>query len=211
MTGTIKHHLDDALLMAYSTGNLPEALSLTVAAHISMCDECRARLGAVDTVGGALIDEGDVASLSLDSFAATMARIEGLEGLVEAKAPAAETDSLLPAPLQDYVSGDADSVEWRSVGMGVKQAVLKTSKEASVRLLYIPAGVAMPDHSHKGKEMTLVLQGAFSDEDGRFARGDIEIADQELHHHPVAEEGEDCICLTAPAFFIQGSDCPHGR
>ncbi|MEM6482767.1 MAG: ChrR family anti-sigma-E factor [Pseudomonadota bacterium] len=197
MTGTIKHHLDDALLMAYSTGNLPEALSLTVAAHISMCDECRARLGAFDTVGGALIDEGDVASLSLDSFAATMARIEGLEGLVEAKAPAAETDSLLPAPLQDYVGSDIDAINWKPIGMGVRQAILPTDKDATARLLFIPAGVAMPDHGHHGTELTLVLKGAYSDEHDRFCRGDIEIANEDMDHTPVADIGEDCICLTA--------------
>ncbi|MBZ0123133.1 MAG: transcriptional regulator, partial [Roseovarius sp.] len=57
MTKTeIRHHLTDALLMAYSAGTLPEAFSLTVAAHVSMCDECRARLGSFDSVGGALIE-----------------------------------------------------------------------------------------------------------------------------------------------------------
>lgn len=41
----------------------------------------------------------------------------------------------------------------------------------------------------------MVLQGAFSDDDDRFARGDVEIADEELHHTPVADISEDCICL----------------
>ena len=53
----------------------------------------------------------------------------------------------------------------------------------------------MPDHSHHGVEMTMVLQGAFQDEDGYFARGDVEIADADLHHTPVADIHEDCICL----------------
>ncbi|MEM9844060.1 MAG: ChrR family anti-sigma-E factor [Pseudomonadota bacterium] len=198
MTGTIKHHLDDALLMAYSTGNLPEAFSLTVAAHISMCDECRARLGAFDTVGGALIDESDVATLSADSFEATMARIGDLENAApETAKPAVKRHGKLPAPLQDYVGGDVDAVNWRPVGMGVKQAILPTDKDATARLLFIPAGVAMPDHGHNGTELTLVLQGAYSDEHDRFSQGDIEIAGEDIDHTPVADTGEDCICLTA--------------
>ena len=56
MTQDIKHHLTDDLLMAYSAGNLPEAFGLIVAAHVSMCDECRARLGAFDTLGGSVIE-----------------------------------------------------------------------------------------------------------------------------------------------------------
>lgn len=184
------------MLMAYSAGNLPEAFSLTVAAHISMCDECRARLGAFDAVGGMLIDESDVAALADDSFEATMARIEGVEA--SSREPQRPIRSgILPAPVQDYVGGDIEAIKWKSVGMGVKQAVLPTSRDATARLLYIPAGTAMPDHGHSGTEMTLVLQGAFSDEVDRFGRGDIEIADEHLDHTPIAEIGEDCICLTA--------------
>jgi len=55
----------------------------------------------------------------------------------------------------------------------------------------------VPDHGHRGTELTLVLQGAFRDEVDRFARGDIEIATEELEHTPVAEAGEPCICLAA--------------
>jgi putative transcriptional regulator len=45
--------------------------------------------------------------------------------------------------------------------------------------------------------LTLVLQGAFADEVDRFGRGDIEIANEDLNHQPIAEMGEDCICLAA--------------
>ena len=191
----IRHHLTDALVMAYASGNLPEAFSLVVATHVSLCDECRARVESYETVGGALLDE-DSAALSDDCFAATMALIEGgPKDPIRVSAP--ERKGTFPAPLQDYVGGDLDKVEWKSVAGGVKQAVLNTSRDATVRLLKIPGGVAMPDHGHRGMELTLVLKGAFRDEDGRFGRGDIEIANEDLHHTPVAEEGEDCICLAA--------------
>jgi putative transcriptional regulator len=61
--------------------------------------------------------------------------------------------------------------------------------------LFIPAGVAMPDHGHHGMEMTMVLQGAFQDEGDHFGRGDVEIADSEIEHTPMADLDEDCICL----------------
>jgi putative transcriptional regulator len=63
--------------------------------------------------------------------------------------------------------------------------------------LHIPAGSAVPDHGHRGTELTLVLQGAFSDEFDRFGVGDLEIATEEDEHTPVAEAGLDCICLAA--------------
>ena len=79
----------------------------------------------------------------------------------------------------------------------MKQAILPTSESASARLLFIPAGAAVPDHGHRGMELTLVLQGAFADETDRFARGDVEVADQDMEHMPVADIGADCICLAA--------------
>ena len=42
-----------------------------------------------------------------------------------------------------------------------------------------------------------MLQGAFKDEFDRFAKGDIEVANEELVHQPVAKPGMDCICLAA--------------
>ena len=194
----VKHHLTDSLLMAYSAGNLPEAFNLIVAAHVTMCDECRARLASFDSVGGALLDEGDAVSIDDNSFAETMRLINSGAVASQIKQPQQpNVKAVLPAPVRDYVGGDLDKVKWRPIGMGVKQAILPTSKDASIRLLYIPAGTAVPDHGHRGMELTLVLQGAFVDETDRFGPGDIEIAGEELNHTPIADIGEDCICLAA--------------
>lgn len=192
MTEQIKHHLNDDILMAYSAGALPEAFSLMVASHVSLCDTCRAQLESFDALGGALLD-GDTADLSESSLADTIAMIAGRAPEPRVSAPV--KSGVLPAPLRDYVGGDVDAIKWRPVGMGVKQAILPTSRDASARLLFIPAGAAVPDHSHNGIELTMVLQGAFSDEDDRFARGDVETADQNVQHTPIADISEDCICL----------------
>ena len=194
MRNEIRHHLNDELLMAYSAGTLPEAFSLVVATHISMCDECRARLESVDALGGAVLEDVGAVDVAEDSLDRVLAMIENSDREMPRVAPKSVT---LPEPLRSYVSGDVDAVNWRRVGGGVKQAVLDTSGPESVRLLYIPGGVAVPDHTHGGTELTLVLQGAFSDQVDRFGRGDVEIADSDLHHQPVAEEGEPCICLAA--------------
>lgn len=192
----IKHHLTDALLMGYAAGTLPEAFNLVVATHISMCDTCRAALAEYDAVGGEVMLDVEPVDLAEDALAATMALIDNAPKFDVPKAKE-KRGGIFPAPLRDYVKGDLDSVKWRRVGGGVRQMVLETSDAASVRLLYIPAGTAVPDHGHRGTELTLVLQGAFVDETDRFAAGDVEVANEDLNHTPVAEEGMDCICLAA--------------
>jgi putative transcriptional regulator len=192
---TIRHHLSDQLLMAYAAGELPEAFNLVVATHVSLCDECRAKLAAFEAVGGAMMEMTDTVAMSDDSLAACLDRIDGLSQ-ANTRRPLKRA-GVFPAPLADYVGGGLEQVKWRPVGMGVKQAMLHTERGASARLLYIPGGQAVPDHGHRGMELTLVLQGAFRDEKDRFGRGDVEIADASLQHTPIAEDGEVCICLAA--------------
>ena len=54
---TIRHHLSEQLLTGYAAGQLPEAFNLIVATHVSLCDECRARLAALEVVGGAILED----------------------------------------------------------------------------------------------------------------------------------------------------------
>ncbi|MDA7423765.1 ChrR family anti-sigma-E factor [Thalassococcus lentus] len=195
MTQDINHHLTDDLIMAYSAGILPEAVNLIVATHISLCDECRAAVESHDALGGAVIENTEAVEVSEACLSGALDLIRN--GAWSApETPVYKDDPVLPAPLRDYVGGSLDDVNWRPVGMGVKQAILPTEDgEATARLLFIPAGTAIPDHGHKGMELTLVLKGAFSDDDGYFARGDIEVAHEDVHHTPVADISEDCICL----------------
>jgi putative transcriptional regulator len=202
----VSHHLPEAVLMAYAAGTLPEAFSLVAACHISICDDCRAALTSYEALGGAVLEQVEKTEISPDAFAATMALIA--KGDAESPTAPAKTagklveipsrnPSIFPTPLESYVGGGPEAVRWRSVGAGVKQAILPCDRDATARLLYIPAGASMPNHSHNGMELTLVLQGAFSDEVAHFVRGDVELGDEDLHHTPVADPGEDCICLAA--------------
>ena len=187
----IKHHLSKELLLAYSAGQLEEGFSLAIATHISMCDQCRAELESMDAMGGAVFENLEPGEIDIDSFSKTLALIDQ----VPEQKIVTLNNKELPEPLADYVGCDLADIDWRPIGMGVKQKILVNSDKVSARLLYIPAGTAVPEHSHKGRELTLVLKGAFKDEIDHFGPGDIELADGHTHHTPVASVDEDCICL----------------
>jgi putative transcriptional regulator len=190
----IKHHISDDLLMGYAAGALPQAFDLVVATHVSLSDDARARLAGFEELGGVVLSDMEEAELAEDSLEQTLARISGTPVREKPEEP---SNGVFPAPLRKIVGGDETAVKWRSLGTGAKQCVLTNDDGVSARLLYIPAGQAMPEHGHRGMELTLVLKGAYRDETDRFARGDVEFADQDMDHTPIAEEGEDCICLVA--------------
>jgi putative transcriptional regulator len=191
---TVKHHLNEQLLMGYAAGILPEAFNLVIATQMSISDEARARLASYESIGGGILEQTDQAEMNSGAFQEVLTKISKAKPKTEAE-PMLE--GVFPKPLQEYVGGDLDAVKWKNLGRGVRQAILKTDGKASARLLYIPAGMAMPDHGHNGLEMTLVLQGAFFDDEDRFARGDIEIGDEDMDHTPTADDSGPCICLAA--------------
>ena len=198
---SVHHHVSDALLAAYATGELAEGWSLAIATHLALCPECRVRLARLEAAAGELLEEAapdDSAGID-QSWEAMRSRLGGSEASVVAARPATSGSArptVLPEPLRSYLGTDVDGLKWKSLGRGASHIIIPTGDgETSVRLLRIPAGSPVPEHSHGGRELTLVLAGCFMDDGERFARGDIEEADETVEHQPVAGAGEDCICL----------------
>lgn len=192
MTG-ITHHISEPLIAAYAAGRLSRPFALVVAAHVSLCDSCRAGLAAHECAGGAVIERDRGTTLSADLRARVFDGLDTDPPFTDAPAPVRMGP--YPGPVADMLQ--RQEPKWKSLGLGAKQAILSQGAEGSVRLLYIPPGQAVPDHGHNGLELTLVLQGAFRDKTGRFGVGDVEIADDDLDHVPTAEDSMACICLAA--------------
>lgn len=188
----IRHHVPEPLLVAYAAGSLGHAFALVVAAHVSLCVDCRARLAAVEAAGGVVLDGLEGAAVSQGVKAALMARLDE-PSLPPPPLPA--RSGIYPGPVALALGGQAP--KWRKLGGGVRQMRLHHDGEGSLRLLFIPPGRAVPDHGHGGLELTLVLQGSFTDQTGRFGAGDVEVANHEIDHRPVAGSDKSCICLAA--------------
>lgn len=186
----IQHHISDDLLDDYRAGSLPHAFSVVVAAHLSLCDDCRARHEARDMFGGALLEGTEAAPLGTDARARIMAALD-----TPPPAPVRRGSGVFPAPVMAELGGRPP--RWRMLGGGIRQQILSADREGSLRLLYIPPGKAVPEHGHRGLELTLVLQGSFADSEGAFRRGDVETAHDDIDHQPIAGPGEPCICLAA--------------
>ncbi len=189
MTG-INHHIPDNLLDQWHAGTLPEPFAVVVAAHLSICSTCRARMESIDMLGGIVLDREAGTPMSGEAKSRMMAALD-----LPSPKPAPAPSGIFPSAVMTALGGGPP--RWRMLGGGIRQQILMADETGSLRLLYIPPGRAVPEHGHQGLELTLVLQGSFSDSGGAFHRGDVETAQEDVDHQPVAGEGDPCICLAA--------------
>lgn len=186
------HHPSDLLLAEYAAGSLDEASALIVSAHLALCPHCRRAVADFECIGGALLEQ--VGGGGFD----TQRRGQAVTAI-------SADLSQQPVPRRDL--SVADSIEamidvygrgpWRWIGPGVyhRRIDLEDNGVRAFMLRGAP-GTELPDHSHSGTELTLVLKGEFSHELGRFGVGDMEEADGGIRHAPRIGN-EECICLVA--------------
>ena len=199
----VHHHLDDASLMRYASGDLDPAFCMVVASHLAMCDESREAVRLAEAVGGACLHQVPDAEVSDGALARITQMIDA--DMAQEKPPAPEAKMIaangasdVPLPLQDLVGGSLDDVDWQWVVPGVQRHKIELAgTDSSLFLLKINPGRKMPEHGHGGTEMTLVLRGSYSDSLGKFGPGDIADLDEHIEHQPVVDSDEPCICLVA--------------
>jgi putative transcriptional regulator len=183
----------DNLLASYVAGALPAPLQHLVGAHLELKDDNRGFVAGLEDMAGSAMERQDGIVLH-DRDARLAAIFNTADGADVAVAPATK-DRILPAALAALVPYNSDSIPWRTKMPGYKECSLGVIDGCEVNLLWIRPGRKMPDHTHEGSEITLVLDGAFSDSNGRYGRGDIALADEDVDHSPVAENDRPCICL----------------
>ena len=194
---TISHHLEDATVLAYAAGTLPDALTVVGASHVAMCGTCRAAVRKAEAVGAELMAANQQAVSDM-CRAATLASLDAITPAV--RRTAAPLTGELPVPLARLV-GDVTLKElpWKKKGPGLSLFEVPMPEGAKGKLMFlnIAPGRSMPEHGHSGEELTLVLKGSYSDKFGRFGAGDIADLDQESEHTPVTDSTDGCICVSA--------------
>jgi putative transcriptional regulator len=182
----ISHHLDDATLLSFAAGSLPEALAAVASAHVAVCPVCAAEVRRMEAVGTALF--AGLVPMPVQKPASVMA-VRRAEADVEPEPVRIPLPADIPHPIAHLVGDDLDAVAWRPLGLGLWQ---------------VGPGRRMPEHSHGGAELTLLLRGSYSDETGVYRAGDVSDMDADVTHRPVSDPHQGCICLIAsekPARF----------
>ena len=181
----------DGLMARYASGSLPEPVRVLVAAHLFMVPERRAFVGALECVAGDALDA--IEPLLLQDRDSRLDEVFKAAPLAVQSAKAG--DGILPAVLRDFIGFDVDTIPWKTKMPGYREFSLGEIDGCEANMLWIKAGRKMPSHTHEGSELTLVLDGAFRDANGRYGRGDISLADENVDHRPIAEDERACICF----------------
>ncbi|MCG8060577.1 MAG: transcriptional regulator, partial [Candidatus Thiodiazotropha endolucinida] len=142
----IKHHPDDATILAYAAGAVTEGFSLVLAAHMESCPHCCGRMAEANALGGELLSEMQPAAMSASGLEDVWSRIDsGPDKEFPVATPNAPVDGV-PGILIPYLPDGIDSLQWRSLVPGIRQHVINgvESGRGSVRLLSIAPGTTIP-------------------------------------------------------------------
>ena len=198
-----KHHPDEMLLLEYSAGSLSEPQALCVRLHLDKCVRCRGQLEIMNYLGSVVLEDQQQ---STDLSAGLFARINSRLDEEVMQAPRVAPDAGPPDLLTKLIAANTDfeALPWKRQLGDVSVYDISDQFGAineRVTLQRLRAGGKAPTHTHRGEELTIVLQGAFCDNNGVFETGDFVALDKSHVHKPIALQGDHCITLsvlTAP-------------
>lgn len=214
MAHAIRFHPGMALLEQFAEGQLSADVALAVAAHLDLCPHCQQlshditndlagrllqqQVKADDTDWGSMLNTILAQPEQVPQEPVRHAGDNGSSSLV-----VAQREFTLPRALQRLA---ANHGKWLHLG-GIATAKLPAGNDYHVSLLYISKDTEVPQHTHLGLEMTLVLAGKIADENGEYCAGDLLINSPDDTHTPHTLPDEDCLCLSvlsAPLQFKKG-------
>lgn len=216
MTHAVKFHPGLMLLEQYVEGSLSADVALAVSAHIDLCPHCQRLSIDITNDQAAVVAEQEVSNrdnvqewqqmlnfiTSQPALSATNSIQSGTVAQVTSVTVNGRTFEI-PRALARLA---AKQNKWLHLG-GIATAKLPTADKQHVSLLYIDKGTEVPNHTHLGLEMTLVLAGKIVDENGEYGVGDLLINSPDDTHTPRTLADEDCLCLSvlsAPLKFNKG-------
>lgn len=203
----VHRHPDNTILAEYAAGSLGLAPTISVTTHLQYCDQCEHEVDTLAKIGGEILAQEGIATLSDGLFDSVLARIDSGPSSTEKRTPRASEDpdglrQSLPRYVQKFLP--TEQLDWRFLSPSLKVSSISVGDAAHELALHrIAAGGKAPQHDHRGQEITVVLTGSFSDEDGVYQPGDFIVRSPGDVHRPIAAQNEECVCLSVLAAPIK--------
>lgn len=212
----IKHHPKLELLQSFVRGDLPASLSIGITLHADMCPICQEKImHLTEQLAERSFEEPiihlddfvqDDSEMNDDFLNAMISDITFSNDIDRVSKPIQKTVSFkhqtyaLPTVLNNVIMGKS-----ANIGKLSRTRLQFDENEIHSNLLHINPGGGVPEHTHKGFELTVLLDGSFTDHNGEYNKGDFIMLDGTFTHNPMSEKG--CLCYTVAndaLHFTQG-------
>jgi putative transcriptional regulator len=228
----IKHHPKFELIQSFVNGDLPASLSAAITIHANICTSCQSKITQLtEHVAEASFEQGIDQHISTGNLAENNVKKEcvsdvdqsldevndfDFDDMIATITQCADIDEIQPSIEKTVefknkiyalpkVLNNIEFSRTAQIGKLARTRLMLDEDEIHTNLLHIEPGGSVPEHTHKGFELTLLLEGSFSDDNGEYVKGDFIMLDGSHKHHPVSNEG--CLCYTVAndaLHFTQG-------
>jgi putative transcriptional regulator len=212
----IKHHPKFELLQSFVNGELPASLAAGIAIHADMCPVCQKNISQLTEQVAEISFEQEFLDKFIVDDASDFQELVDFDQMIEGITTSDEIDTLqlvseksvqfkdntyvLPRALNNMTQGKT-----AHIGKLARTRLQLNEGDIHTSLLHIDPGGSVPEHTHNGFELTVLLAGTFSDDNGEYVAGDFIMLDGNHQHHPISEHG--CLCYTVAndsLHFTQG-------
>jgi putative transcriptional regulator len=205
----VTQHPDQAMLEDYISGDLEEGLAFIVATHLEICKECAESCAELEEAVANSMMATPITEISV-------AELNILEQIM-AHAPEVTSATKSFKRIETTVNGKTFTLprtlsaiepqigRWDKVIGNLWRASIDVGSANKMNLIYMENGGGIAEHTHRGFEATLVLNGEFCDESGTFTAGDFILKDGQCVHKPYTDS--HCLCLAVmdkPLHFSSG-------
>ncbi|UXI03529.1 ChrR family anti-sigma-E factor [Photobacterium sp. TY1-4] len=213
----IRFHPNTDILACYANGTLDPATSILINAHLELCPHCRQHVAQLEDREAQSLARMPVEPMT-DALSTMMQHIltqtdHDATPTAAHREPVSTSSPTLTVngkvfPLPQAFKAHADQIgPWTRLPGHLKRAHVATGGESQMNFIYMDCDSALPQHTHQGQEITLVLAGEFVDENNTYLPGDFIVRTPAHTHTPKTRPGMDCLCLTlldAPLHFTSG-------
>lgn len=207
----IKYHPDHNQLLQFARGEAEPAWALLIAAHVDMCPHCQDELDSItEKLSEQLLPEASPATTEI-SFDSMMFDIMKLEPI--------KTETVIPE--KHFLEWEGRQFElpralrrvatktesWTKLVGKLWQAPVDLGDMGKGHFIYMEKGGSVPEHTHRGNELTLVINGEFEDGHRCYDTGDFILMNQDNTHMPVSNHDDGCLVFSfvdQPLHFTSG-------
>lgn len=204
----ISFHPTNTQLIEFVEGESAPAMSLIISAHCDMCPQCKSTVEMLEARMSEKALDGFDDSAEFSSMLAKITQLPAAESFsIPREAQTIELDGRefgVPRALRRYIDKTGN---WSHLLGNLWQAPVDLGPIGKANFIYMEKDGAVPEHTHRGNELTLVIDGEFSDGISHYDSGDFILMNDQNTHAPHSEASEGCLVFSivdAPLHFTSG-------